>query len=289
MNNNNLSLFYSMTDLNNVTNQLLNEYGLKFNENYNDIVQLNSTIQNKEELILKTQEVILYRERNIIILQYLLYYSISFLLLTILYAVKDINRNAYIGIAIFLFIVLAIACYFHVAKHFNYLYISSKLEGLKVAMKAYAKKLLENKIPPYECPTQCVTKDEGDDGDDSDSDYKYKNLGNTLKIDPSLNVWKYGDVPVGRELDFASSIDEEDNPQPFFGTSSPRNIYYECKWLGNKSGKNMPTNMRQSKNKYSSIPCNYRPNNTELSRWICQKDPNTLDANGKEQYCQKIN
>lgn len=288
MNNNNLSLFYSMTDLNNVTNQLLNEYGLKFNENYNDIVQLNSTIQNKEELILKTQEVILYRERNIIILQYILYYSISFLLLTILYAVKDINRNAYIGIAIFLFIVLGIACYFHIAKHFNYLYISSKLQGLRVAMESYAKKLFENKIPPYECPSQCNTKEEDTDDKDN-SDYKYENEGNTLKIDPSLNVWKHGDIPVGRELDFAASIDEEDNPQPFFGTSNPRNIYYECKWLGNKSGKNMPINMRQSKNKYSSIPCNYRPNNSELSRWICQKDPNTLDADGKEKYCQKIN
>ena len=36
-----------MTDLNSVTNELLNEYAAKFNENYNDIVQLNSNIQNK--------------------------------------------------------------------------------------------------------------------------------------------------------------------------------------------------------------------------------------------------
>ena len=71
-----------MTDLNSVTNQLLNEFSKKFNHNYNDIVQLNSTIQNKEELIFQTQEVILYKERNIIILKYLLFYSIIVFVLT---------------------------------------------------------------------------------------------------------------------------------------------------------------------------------------------------------------
>ena len=40
-----------MTDLNNVTNKLLNEYQIKFNENYNDIVQLDSTIKNKDQII----------------------------------------------------------------------------------------------------------------------------------------------------------------------------------------------------------------------------------------------
>ena len=40
-----------MSDLTSVTNKLLNEYNIKFNENYNDIIQLNSTIQNKEQII----------------------------------------------------------------------------------------------------------------------------------------------------------------------------------------------------------------------------------------------
>ena len=109
-----------MTDLNSVTNELLNEYASKFNENYNDIVQLNSTIQNKEELIIRTQEVILYKERNIIILQYVLYFTIAFFLLTVLYALKDLPFGTYMLIIGLLIIVLSVACYFHVAKHFSY-------------------------------------------------------------------------------------------------------------------------------------------------------------------------
>ena len=94
-----------MSNLNTVTNQLLNEYAIKFNENYNDIVQLNSTIQNKEELIIQTQELILYRERNIIILQYFLYFSISILLTSILLTGK-IPVKTFLGINVIVFIVL---------------------------------------------------------------------------------------------------------------------------------------------------------------------------------------
>ena len=81
-----------MSDLTSVTNKLLNEYNIKFNENYNDIIQLNSTIQNKEQIIMKINEVILYKDRNIIILQYILYYSITFLLITSL-IILEIGRN----------------------------------------------------------------------------------------------------------------------------------------------------------------------------------------------------
>lgn len=278
-----------MTDLNSVTNELLNEYASKFNENYNDIVQLNSTIQNKEELIIRTQEVILYKERNIIILQYVLYFTIAFFLLTILYALKDLPFKTYMLIIGLLIIVLSVACYFHVAKHFSYFNISNKLQGLRVAMKNYAKKLAEIRIPPYECPTQCTTNEENDDGGDDGDSFDYKNQGEILKIDPSLNVWKNGDVPIGNDLDFASSIDEEDSPQPFFGNSSPRNVYYECKWLGNTTGGNMPRTMRSSSSKYSTIPCNYKPNNSEVNRWFCEKDPNSLSEEDLKKYCQKSN
>ena len=86
------------TTLNNVTNQLLNEYALQFNENYNDIVQLNSTIQNKEEIIIQTNQLILYRERYIIILQYILYLSIIVFLLSALLGLKIIDFKSFMGI-----------------------------------------------------------------------------------------------------------------------------------------------------------------------------------------------
>lgn len=281
----------SDSSLTSITNQLLGEYDLKFNENYNDIVQLNSSIQNKEELILKTNEVILYKERNIIILQYFLYFTIAFFLCTFLYSTKDMKFNHYITILIVLFIVLAIACYIHIAKQFSYFTISRKIEALKVAMVNYSKKLLENKVPKYECPTQCSTKEDDDNADNNDGsgDWKYKNNSEMLKIDPTLNVWKHGDVPSGSALDYADSISDEDNPQPIFGTTHPKNTYYECKWLGNTSGKNMPKNMRAPRKKYSSIPCDYRPNNTEVKRWFCEEDPNNLSADEVKERCQEAN
>ena len=278
------------SSLNSVTNQLLGEYDIKFNENYNDIVQLNSSIQNKEELIIKTNEVILYKERNIIILQYLLYFSIAYFILLFLYISKDFTFNQFIVALVVLFIALAVACYIHVARHFSYVTISRKIEALKVSMINYTKKLLENKVPEYECPNECATKDDDDDDDDDgDGSWKYKNKGNMLKIDPSLNVWKHGDVPVGSDLDFADTISEEDNPQPLFGTTNPKSTYYECKWLGNATDKNMPQKMRSQRKKYSSIPCSYRPNNTEVKRWFCEKDPNELNDDEIKTYCQKGN
>ena len=263
-----------MTTLNNVTNKLLNEYSYKFNENYNDIVQLNSTIQNKEELIIKTNENMFYNERTIIILQYFLHFSIAFFILTILFSLKIINIKIFIGLASVIFICLFIACYIHLAKHFNYINIKSKTEAVKVEMINYAKKLRKEFIPPYECPIQCSIIDEEDD--DNDNNNGYNNDGTTLKIDPSLNVWKYGDVPVGTEIDDVSNLSPGDNPRPFFGTSYPQTLYYQCEWLGNKAGKNMPKQMIRNMKKYSTIPCNYRPNNTEKARLFCQKDPNEL-------------
>ena len=51
----------------------------------------------------------------------------------------------------------------------------------------------------------------------------------------------------------------------------------------------MPKDMREYTSKYSSIPCDYKPNNTEKARWFCEKDPNTLDEEEMQQFCQKNN
>jgi len=278
------------SNLKSVTNQLLLEYDNKFNDNYNDIVQLNSSIQNKEELILKTNEVILYKERNIIILQYLLYFTIAFFLVTLLYISRDLRFRDYVLILVLSFLILGVACYMHIARQFSYVTISRKLETLKVAMTKYANKLLKEKVPNYECPNECATKDNNDDDDSGDGSFKYKNKEGLLKIDPSANVWKYGDVPSGSDLNFEDTISEEDSPQPMFGTNYPKSTYYECKWLGNSSTKNMPPTMRSQSKKYSSIPCHYRPNNTEVQRWFCEKDPNDLGKDENiEDICQKVN
>ena len=47
--------------------------------------------------------------------------------------------------------------------------------------------------------------------------------------------------------------------------------------------------MRSGTKKYSTIPCTYKPNNTEKSRLFCQKDPNNLSSDEINQYCQTAN
>ena len=280
-----------MSDLTSVTNKLLNEYNIKFNENYNDIIQLNSTIQNKEQIIMKINEVILYKDRNIIILQYILYYSITFLLITSFYAINNIQLKQYIIIGIFLAILFSIACFIHIQRHFSLYKINQKMESLKVTMVNYTGNLINGIIKPYQCPSQCKTK-ENTDTDEEDEDKsiesKYKNNSNLLKIDSTANVWKDGDIPVGMNLQTMDEMDDKNSPQPFFGNSYPTNTDYKCKWLGNSGDKNMPKSMIKGKKDYSSIPCHYKPNNTELSRFFCQKDPNDLDSNGIAKYCQEI-
>ena len=273
------------TTLDSVTNELLKQYDIKFNKNYNDIVQSNSSIQNKEELIYKIQEVIIYKERNIIILQYFLYFTLISCILFLIYGMGKMKFKQFSGLVVVIFIVLTIACYIHVIGYFNLYTVETRLKGLRVAMKDYATKALENRVPEYTCPSTCDTKESEEQLDiTQDKDYyKYNKSGEVLKIDPSLDVWKYGDVPTNQDLETMEEFDQENSPQPFFGTTYPKSTYYECKWLGGNEQGGMPRDMKTSKSTYSSIPCSYRPNNTEVGRYICETDPNKDGLNGCEE------
>ena len=43
--------------------------------------------------------------------------------------------------------------------------------------------------------------------------------------------------------------------------------------------------MKEGNNTYSTIPCNYKPNTTQLGRYICDNDPNEVGL----QECEEIN
>lgn len=273
--------------LNNITNKLLQEYDLNFNKNYNNIVQLNSEIQNKEQLIIKTEELTLFKERYIIILQYFIYYLLSLIILGLFYVLKIIKSKEFLFLALFLFFIFTYLCYQHIKNYFNLYTIKTKINALKINMKDYAKKLLENNIQGYKCPSKCENKPNDDINPETDTDSEFiDNLDDNqlLKIDPSLNVWKYGDVPINDNLDSMEEIMSESNPKSNFGTSYPKSTYYECKWLGSNTNKGMPLNLKENLSTYSTIPCNYKPNTTEIARYICNNDPN---ENGIEE-CQKI-
>ena len=146
------------TTLSNITNELIKQYDIKFNKNYQNIVQVNSSIHNKEEIIYKIQEVIIYKERNIIILQYFTFFVLISCILFLIYSLGKMNFKQFIGMIVLIFVVLAISCYIHIIYYFNLQNIDSRIRGLRIDMKDYAKKVLENKIPDYTCPSTCSTK-----------------------------------------------------------------------------------------------------------------------------------
>jgi hypothetical protein len=61
------------TELIGTTNQLILAYDEKFNKNYDKIVKIDGSIQDKEQLIIKYNEYILKQERNILISKYLIF------------------------------------------------------------------------------------------------------------------------------------------------------------------------------------------------------------------------
>ena len=115
--------------LNTITNKLIQEYDLSFDKNYNNIVQINSEIQNKEQLIVKTQELILNKERYIILLQYIIYYLLSIGFLYLLKFLKLIKMNEFFILSILLFIIYCIVCYNHIKKYFNLFTIKLKINA----------------------------------------------------------------------------------------------------------------------------------------------------------------
>ena len=90
------------------TNELLLSYDKKFNENYTKIVQIDGSIQNKEQLVIQYNEVIMNKEKNIIILQYLIFLFLIFCILTVLYNRKIINifvKNKVGGFYFFVYLI----------------------------------------------------------------------------------------------------------------------------------------------------------------------------------------
>jgi hypothetical protein len=106
----------------------------------------------------------------------------------------------------------------------------------------------------------------------------------TLSTDNQSNVWQFGDIPKGGYSSNApiqqfyksptgiqDYNDSENEPRQSFGTTYPTSTYYECQWMGPP---NQNPGLPNPENKYSAIPCSYRPNFTEVGRYICNENPN---------------
>jgi len=287
----------SSTELIGTTDQLILNYNEKFNKNYDKIVKIDGTIQDKEQLIIKYNEYILKQERNILISKYLIFLFIILGILILLYSYKIINLTYFIGLSILMIIIFIIIIYFSVLHHYNLHNINKRIQGLKVAMKDYSKKLLEDAVPEYTCPANCSKNDEEEE--EERIDIIQRDPGDTLNIDPQLNVWEKGSLPynkygikttnTGDNVNPNSLYEIGDEPRPFFGTTYPKSTYYECEWLGGgtRGASGLPLGGPTNKKKYSAIPCSYKPNMMLKNKYICEEDPNKKGIDNKN--CTIIN
>lgn len=290
----------SSTELIGTTNQLILNYDEKFNKNYDKIVKIDGAIQDKEQLIIKYNEYILKQERNILISKYLIFLFIILGILILLYSFKIINLTYFIGLSILMIIIFILIIYFSVLHHYNLHNINKRIQGLQVAMKDYSKKLLEDVVPEYTCPANCSKNDDDDEEkEESKIDVMLRDPGDTLNIDPQLNVWEKGALPynkygiktteTGDDVNPNSLYVMGDEPKPFFGTTYPKSTYYECEWLGGgtRGASGLPLGGPTDTKKYSTIPCSYKPNMKLKNKYICENDPNENGTN--DENCTLIN
>jgi len=264
------------------TNELLLSYDKKFNENYSKIVKIDGAIQNKEQLIILHNEVIMGKEKNIIILQYLIFLFLIFCILTILYNRKIINFTIFIGISLFMIFIFALIIYFAVLNHYNSSNIEKRIQGLQVAMQSYAQKLLQDTVPEYTCPVKCDKKKIQEE--EININIQQQENGDTLNINPQLNVWKLGSIPYNT-LRINSQNTEginqhlysnDNEPKPSFGTTYPKSTYYQCDWLGGgeRGPDGLPLGGPTPDKPFSTIPCSFKPNMKQKAKYICDSDPN---------------
>ena len=278
----------NLKDLNNTTNDLLLQYDTKFNDLYNKKVRFDSSITNKEEIIIKENDEIANKENTIFILQYLILLIIFFGIALVLFALGKIDYQKLIIITIIL-IIIYIIIYYRVQ-------LNNVKQKVKVDMATYISNVIENELP-YKCPAKCSAT--------SASTAPTTNLIQgyeqpTLKTDPQLNVWQYGDMPTDLYTtsnfysnytnipNFNATSEEQlvNEPKSAFGTTYPTSTYYKCQWLGGDSNKGDLPNVES--NIYSTVPCSYRPNFTETGRYICNKDPNNLQGTSFNNACDDV-
>lgn len=285
-------------NVNDITNKLILKYDNKFNQLYDENLNIDSSIMNKEELIIKINDEINNKNYTISILQYSIIFSILLGAIIILYGLKKITNSQLIIIIIILFLIYLIAIYFGVYSKFYLNNLGKGLRNAKVIMDEYKADLL-GILTDYQCPSTCPPVEA------PQNPALIQGYGTpTLRTDPQLNVWKYGDIPTdlwtndklkGTNFytnysipNYNATLEEEiyNSPKSTFGTTYPNSTYYKCKWLGGDNNKYGLPNLEN--NTYSSIPCTYRPNYSEDGRYICSKDPNKISEGDFNKYCNTL-
>jgi len=243
----------STNSLQEVTNRLIINYDQKFNELYDKILVLNSSIMNKEEILAKERLEMRNKDLNIEYLNSILVFIILFSLLLFAHALKKIDTGKLIVGTILLLLLLFLICYYLYKRSLD---LPNYMKKAFVKMDDFYDSLLYKLVEkPYKCPTGCPTLD-SEEIDSKDLSIK-GNVSPTLITDPQNNVWKDGNTY-----------------ETFISPSNNKKLtYYKCAWLGGSiNGNSLPI---QDNKTYSTIPCNYKENYTQVQKLICTNDPNT--------------
>ena len=284
--------------LNNVTNDLILKYDENFNELYDKKIGIDSSIMNKEELIIKENDEITIKNNTLTILQYTNIAVILFGVLLIIYGLGKIDMKKLLILTIVLIIIYVLVIIFTVYIHVTSQNALKNVHGVKVQMAEYIDTVIADKLD-YKCPSKCSVNPSVS----ANTILGYAQP--TLKTDSQLDAWQYGDIPTDLYTSpenpaskFYSNYKDipnyrttekeklENRPKPFFNTSYPSSTYYKCQWNGGASNNGDLPNVEN--NKYSSIPCSYRPNFTEVGRYICTKNPNSLSEPDFKNVCDNV-
>lgn len=265
-----------------ITNELIQKYDQKFNDLYRRIVNINSSIMNKEELIYKENDEIQNKNNTIQILQYTMVLVVLFGVLLIMYSYKKITLTKLFFYSILLFIIYLIVIYINIYSSLSISNTGTYLNNLQVDLVQFYEKNIED-TSGYQCPATCpsITPPPPPNPNQIQT-YQQP----TLNIDPQTNVWQYGDIPTDLYTSSTTpgttfyanppnipnySPSEENEPKSFFGTTYPSTTYYQCEWLGGSNTVGLPN---IETNTYTTIPCTFRQNFQEVGRYICKQDPN---------------
>jgi hypothetical protein len=278
----------NITQLKNVTNDLILKYDENFNELYDKKVNIDSSIKNKEELIIKINDEINNKNNKLQILQYTNIAILIFGVIIILYGLEKISLSMLLILTVILIIVYLLVITFTIYIHLTAQNVVKNINGVTVQMTEYIDSVIAKELN-FKCPATCSVN-QTLNGGPTIMGYAQP----TLKIDPQLNVWQYGDVPSDLytttnnpastfytnyiDISNFNKTDEEQRenmPKSVFSTTYPNSTYYKCQWNGGTGINGLPNTESST---YSSIPCSYRPNFTETGRYICRDNPNKFNG-----------
>lgn len=240
-------------------------------DNVKTINELNREIMTKSEVISLNDKVIHKRNQIISIMQSIILYLFLMILPVILMSLGNITilfGFIFIVICGIITAIVIIVRYFKEAKDFARSFPNEVRDDALNAVKDTAK-LLQIDNP------KCVSKKKFDNlyqnsGVDSDPNQKppvntstntqqYKDNGNEVYLDNSINVWEQGDVPeIGATLkgyDELNTRKQKATPEPYYsGQTNPK--IYKCVWNGDPT---KLTSMNKGAKFSTTIPCEFYP------------------------------